>query len=134
MSVENFKIAPFLTFSGQAEAAMDYYQTVFTDSQRLSLTRIEEPAMGVVGKLLNGQLLIKGQLIMFMDLAPEYTTPFSWAISLYVNCDSEAEFDQIFSGLADSGQVMMGPEAIMALRKVAWVTDRFGVTWQLVWA
>ena len=118
---------------------MKHYQKVFKDSEQISLTLIDA-AMGseslgmVPGKVLNGQLKIKGQTVMFMDLAPEYTTPFSWAISLYVDCDGESEFDGLFSCLSDGGTVMMGPEPIMDLRKVAWVTDRFGVTWQLVWA
>lgn len=132
------KLIPFLTFSGRAEEAMDFYAKVFVDSERVSLTRIDDSldpeATGQEpGKVLNGQLKIKGQLVMFMDLAPAFSTPFSWANSLYVACDDEAEFDQLFSGLSDDGSVMMGPEPVMNLRKVAWVTDRFNVTWQLVW-
>lgn len=134
MSQEKFKLVPFLTFPGQAEEAMDLYQTVFADSQRISLVHVEDPANGIVGKVLNGQLTIKGQLVMFMDMDPIHAVPFSWSSSLYIDCDDEADFDRIFSGLSDGGMVMMGPEPILDLRKVAWVTDRFGVTWQLVWA
>jgi predicted 3-demethylubiquinone-9 3-methyltransferase (glyoxalase superfamily) len=47
--------------------------------------------------------------------------------------DSEEEFDHLFGNFADRGFVVMGPEPIMNLRKVAWVTDRFKITWQLVW-
>ena len=130
-------LAPFLTFAGQAEAAMDHYQDVFKGSQRLNLTLIEndlafKAAGKDVGKVLNGQLLIKGQLVMFMDIAPEYAVPFNWASSLYIHCDSEEEFDSLFAGLSSGGTVMMGPEKVLDLHKGAWVTDRFGVTWQLV--
>ena len=139
MSNEKYKLAPFLTFAGQAEEAMNHYQKVFHDSALISMTRSDdslplETIGQAAGKVLNGQLMIKGQLVMFMDLASEYSTPFSWASSLYIDCDNEAEFDALFSGLSDGGTVMMGPEPILELRKVAWVTDRFGVTWQLVWA
>jgi predicted 3-demethylubiquinone-9 3-methyltransferase (glyoxalase superfamily) len=132
------KLIPFLTFSGQAEAAMSLYRKVFTDSELVSLVRIEgglnpESTGQEPGKVLNGQLKIKGQTVMFMDLAPDYATPFSWASSLYIDCDDEAEFDQLFSGLSEGGSVMMGPEPVMDLRKVACVTDQFSVTWQLVW-
>jgi predicted 3-demethylubiquinone-9 3-methyltransferase (glyoxalase superfamily) len=139
MSDNKNKLAPFLTFSGQAEEAMKFYLKVFNDSEMVSLILIDD-AMGSEpfgmkpGKVLNGQLKIKGQLVMFMDLTPAFSTPFSWATSLYINCDSEAEFDELFAGLSEGGTVMMGPEPVMDLRKVAWVTDRFGVTWQLVWA
>jgi predicted 3-demethylubiquinone-9 3-methyltransferase (glyoxalase superfamily) len=133
------KLIPFLTFAGQAEEAMDHYLRVFTGSERISLTRTDDRLDSVnpgqlPGKVLNGQLRIKGQPVLFMDLAPEYATPFSWASSLYVVCEDEAEFDRLFSGLSEDGRVMMGPEPVLMLRKVAWVTDRFHVTWQLVWA
>ncbi len=139
MSEQNFKLVPFLTFAGQAEEAMNHYLKVFRDSRRVNLTHVEdapglEAAGQIPGKVLHGQLSIKGQLVMFMDLAPEYTVPFSWASSLYISCDSENEFDDLFAGLSEGGSVMMGPEKVLELRKVAWVTDRFGVTWQLVWA
>ena len=57
----------------------------------------------------------------------------TWAVSLYVDCEDEASFDNYFDSLSADGVVMMGPEAVGELRAVAWVTDQFGVTWQLVW-
>jgi predicted 3-demethylubiquinone-9 3-methyltransferase (glyoxalase superfamily) len=70
---------------------------------------------------------------MFLDMNAEYDCPpFSWTQSLYVFCDSADEFDVIFNGLAQDGTVMMKEEPFMNFRKVAWVTDKFGVTWQPV--
>lgn len=134
LPMENISLAPFLTFDGRSEEAMDFYQMIFPDAQRLSLIKIEDAQLGTIGKVLNGQMTIKGQLVMFMDMPPSQAVPFSWAMSLYVSCADEPEFDTIFAGLAKGGAVMMGPEPIMDLRKVSWVTDKFGVTWQLVWA
>lgn len=133
LMMQTITLAPFLTFNGRAEEAMNFYKGIFPDASSISLTCIEDPQLGTVGKVLNGQMTIKGQLLMFMDLPEEQAVPFSWAISLYVNCADEAEFDTIFEGLSKDGSVMMGPEPILDMRKVAWVTDQFGVTWQLVW-
>ena len=65
---EKSKLIPFLTFAGQAEDAMNHYQKVFTQSERVSLTRNDEKLTSetlgqVPGKVLNGQLKIKDQLI-----------------------------------------------------------------------
>ena len=85
-------------------------------------------------KVLYGVLSFMGQEIMFLDMASAYPAPdFSWATSLYIDCLDEAEFDVIFSALSQGGSVMMGPEAVGNIRKCAWVTDKFGVTWQPVW-
>lgn len=133
LMMQNITLAPFLTFAGQAEEAMNFYKGVFPDASSISLVCIEDPQLGTVGKVLNGQMTIKGQLLMFMDVPEGQAVPFNWSISLYVNCADEPEFDTIFEALSKDGTVMMGPEPVMNLRKVTWVTDRFGVTWQLVW-
>lgn len=127
------RITPFFTFKGEAEAAMNFYVSVFPDSAVLSITRIGKEDRGIEGKVLNGTFQLMGQPFMVMDIEPEYSTAFSWAVSMLIECASEAEFDSIFASLSAGGLVMMGPEPVLNLRKVAWVTDRYGVTWQLVW-
>jgi len=75
-----------------------------------------------------------GQEIMFLDMDAAHAAPdFSWATSIYIDCRDETEFDAVFNGLSQGGVVMMGPEPIAHFRKCAWVTDKFGVTWQPVW-
>lgn len=130
------RLIPFLTFHGNAEAAMQYYADIFCGAKIDSIEYFKKgQENGEEGKVLNGCLSLFGQKIYFMDMIQSYPLPdFSWAMSLYIDCASEDEFDTAFNGLAKEGCVMMGPEPVLQLRKVAWVTDRFGVTWQLVWA
>ena len=45
----------------------------------------------------------------------------------------DKRFDFLFNELSAEGTVIMGPEPVMQLRLVSWLTDKFGVTWQLVW-
>ncbi|QDQ02260.1 VOC family protein [Lysinibacillus fusiformis] len=133
--MSNQKIMPFLSFTGNAEEAMNFYVAVLPSAKITSLVRYEKgQPHGDEGKVLNGILSLMGQQMMFMDMPSANPAPvFSWATSFFIHCQSEAEFDAVFSGLSRGGTVMMGPEAIMQFRKVAWVTDRFGVTWQPVW-
>ena len=39
----------------------------------------------------------------------------------------------IFGRLSEGGLIMMGPEPVLEFKKVAWVTDKYNFTWQLVW-
>jgi len=129
-------VTPFITLCGDSEEAIQFYLSLFKDSKLINMTyyQNEFPSVGESGKILNASIELKGQTIMFMDIAKEHGPDFSWAISLFVTCDNENEFDHLFSNFSDQGYVVMGPEPIMDLRKVAWVTDRFNITWQLVWA
>ncbi|MEQ8236428.1 MAG: VOC family protein [Syntrophomonadaceae bacterium] len=128
------KIKTFLTFPGTAEEAVNFYLSLFTESKMLELTRFDKDQFGEEGKILNATFELKGVQFMAMDMDQASAVAFSWATSLQVDCRDESEFDTLFARLAeDATAVMMGPEPVMTLRKVAWVTDRFGVTWQLVW-
>lgn len=129
-------LMPFLSFTGQAEAAMSFYAGALPGAKIETLTRFEKGAPnGDEGAVLNGTLSFKGQHILFLDMQTAYPAPaFSWAMSLFIPCQDEPEFDAIFAALSEGGTVMMGPEPVMDMRKCTWVIDKFGVTWQLVWA
>jgi len=136
--MEKSRVSPFLSFTGKAEEAMRFYADCFPDTIISELVRYgkDHPLAGEDEghKVLHGALLMMGQEIMFMDMVSAYPAPeFSWSASLYIDCQDEAEFDAIFNVLSRDGSVMMGPEAVGNIRKCAWVTDKFGVTWQPVW-
>lgn len=125
-------VTTFLTFSGNAEEAMNYYISIFPNSEILELTRYKDGKMGTPGTVLNGTFKIYDQIFMAMDLPQPHAPEFTWGISLLINCKEESEFDSYFEKLSTDGFVMMGPEEVMDIKKAAWVTDKFGVTWQLI--
>lgn len=116
----------FLTFPGNAADALKFYQSVFPDA-----TASETVYYPDGKKILNVQLTMKGQSIMLMDL--DDCPPFSWSTSIYVETGSEDEFQVLLNGLKEGGAVLMGPEPAGKMAKVSWVTDKFGLTWQLAW-
>ena len=127
------RFMPFLTFHGNAEEALNFYAATLPEAKIESIVRFEPNGRGNAGKVMTGVLSFMGQRIMFMDMNAEYDCPaFTWTTSFYLDCKDEAEFDAIFNGLANGGVVMMKEEPFMQYRKVAWVTDKFGVTWQPV--
>lgn len=130
------KVYPFLTFSGNAEEAVNFYTGIIPDSKIISLVKISENDRGETGKILNCVFELSGQVYIALDIEKEYAAQFSWAFSMYFECSDENEFDTIFSKLSQDGNVMMGPEPIesehIKMQKATWVTDKFGVTWQLV--
>ena len=136
--MEKQKFAPFLTFTGNAEEAMEFYVSTLPGAKITTLVRYgkDNPYVGEgqENKIMYGELSFMGREIMFLDMDSANPAPdFSWSTSIYINCNDEAEFDVIFKGLSQGGMVMMGPESIGHIRKCAWVTDKFGVTWQPVW-
>ena len=129
------KFAPFLTFAGKAEEAMNFYVNILPGAKMESIVRYEKGMPGDEGKVMSGILSFQGQEIIFMDMAAEYECPpFAWSVSLLVTLTDEVAYDAMFDELAKDGFVMMKQEPFMEYRKVAWVTDKYGVTWQPVLA
>jgi len=133
MNSPNQRLTTFLTFHGNAEEAMNFYSDILPSAEIESIIRFEKGHRGDEGKIMTGILSFFGQQIMFMDMNAAYgCPPLNWATSFYISCANETEFNAIFNGLAQDGTVMMKEEPFMQFRKVAWVTDKFGVTWQPV--
>ena len=121
-----------LTFQkGNAEAAMNFYVGLFDNA---SITKVQRwPAGGPVeeGKIMQATFDLDGNLFMCSDSPAVHDWDFSPAVSTYLECENEAELDGLFEKLSENGDVKMPPNNYGFSRKFGWVTDQFGVSWQL---
>lgn len=127
----NPKITPFLMFSGRAEEAMSYYSSIFDSAEVLSIKRYGPNEAGAEGSVMHATFSLNGQTFMCIDSNVEHGFTFTPAISFYVTCDTEAEIDQLYASLSQDGAVLMPLAAYPFSPKFAWVSDKFGVAWQL---
>jgi len=117
------KFATHLWFDDQAEEAAAFYTGLFEDSSIDKVTRAPEGIPGGVeaGSVFIVDLTLKGQKYIFLNGGPEF--PFNPQVSLYVLCDSQADVDRYWDALlADGG----------APQQCGWLTDRFGLSWQVI--
>ena len=115
MAITN-KVTPFLWFDGQAEAAARHYVSLFPNSKLLGVHPLGAgPAEGAA--LVEFEL--EGLRFTALDGGPTYElTP---AVSFVVSCESQEEIDHYWVGLSEGGEE----------QQCGWVTDRFGLTWQV---
>lgn len=125
------KITTFLMFEGRAQEAMKLYESLFDDADVVSIERWGADEAGAEGTVQRATLRLAGQTLIFFDSPVEHAFGFTPAISLFVDCGSEQEVDDLFAALSDGGEVLMGLDAYPFSKRFAWVNDRFGVSWQL---
>jgi len=125
------KITTFLMFTGQAEAAMTLYTSLFQRSEILNLTRYGANDTGAEGTIQHATFTLNGQEFMAIDSNAVHAFTFTPSISLYVRCESEEEIDRVFATLAAGGQILMPLDQYPFSKKFGWLADRYGVSWQL---
>jgi predicted 3-demethylubiquinone-9 3-methyltransferase (glyoxalase superfamily) len=76
---------------------------------------------------------INGQIFMCVDSPVKHGFTFTPAMSLFVDCADEAEIGRLFAKLSEGGQILMPLDKYPFSRKFGWLSDRFGVSWQLNW-
>jgi predicted 3-demethylubiquinone-9 3-methyltransferase (glyoxalase superfamily) len=108
------KITTFLTFNDQAEQAANFYTSLFKDSKIESVMRAGDAVMGV-------SFQMAGQQYNALNGGPSFT--FTEGISLFVNCETQAEVDELWEKLTSDG----GEES-----RCGWLKDKFGVSWQII--
>ena len=109
------RITPFLWYDGRIEEAVNFYRSIFPNS------KVHGTSPGPDGSLMSATVELEGQTLMLFNGGPHYRlTP---AISLYVNCESQAEVDDLWTKLLAGG----GKET-----QCGWLEDRFGLSWQVI--
>ncbi|GAB2594749.1 VOC family protein [Spirosoma areae] len=114
------KITTFLTFTDQAEEAMNLYTSIFNDSKIVSVTRYGDAGPGPKGAVMMATFQLNGQEFIALNGGPSFS--FADGISLFVSCQTQQEVDQYWEKLSDGGE--KGP--------CGWLKDKFGVSWQIV--
>ncbi|TGS12802.1 MULTISPECIES: VOC family protein [unclassified Mesorhizobium] len=114
------KITTFLWFDTQAEDAMNHYISIFNNSKVLSVTRWPE-GHPQQGQVLVASFELDGVQFLALNGGPQYK--FTEAISLSIDCKTQAEVDHFWTRLTEGGGEP-GP--------CGWLKDKFGVSWQVV--
>jgi predicted 3-demethylubiquinone-9 3-methyltransferase (glyoxalase superfamily) len=123
------KISPFLWFDGQAEEAAKFYTSLFADSKILRTVRYGESGPGPKGTVMTVSFKLEGQEFVALNGGPQFT--FTPALSFFVTCTSENEIDALWKNLSERGKVLMELQKYPFSEKFGWVSDRYGLSWQL---
>lgn len=113
-------ISTFLWFDGAAEEAADHYVSIFPNSSITGVSRLGEEAEGLPAPVLMVSFELDGRPFTALNGGPMYA--FSPAISFVVNCEGQPEVDEYWERLSAGGSE----------GQCGWLTDRFGVSWQVV--
>ena len=110
-------IKPCLWFASEAEAAANFYVSLFPQSRIVNVMRggpgPDAPVIGVDFELWG---------LPFMTLNGRRTDGFNDSTSFSVPCENQAEVDRYWDALVEGGEE----------GQCGWLKDRFGVSWQVV--
>jgi predicted 3-demethylubiquinone-9 3-methyltransferase (glyoxalase superfamily) len=118
------KVTPFLWFDTQAEAAAQFYTSIFDNSRIVRVNRYGKAgreAHGMeAGSVMTVEFEIEGQALVALNGGPHFK--FTEAFSLQVSCETQAEIDYFWSKLSEGGEES----------RCGWLKDKYGLSWQVV--
>ena len=114
------KIVPFLWFDGTAEEAMNFYVSVFKRSKVVRVSRYGDAGPGPKGSVMSCTFQLEGQDFYALNGGPQFK--FTPAISLFVNCETQQEVDELWEKLSAGGRA----------DQCGWLQDKYGLSWQII--
>jgi predicted 3-demethylubiquinone-9 3-methyltransferase (glyoxalase superfamily) len=116
---------------GTAQAALDLYFATFPDSRMVRVERYAEGGGGPAGTIKVAVFTLCGREFMCSDSPVQHGFTFTPSSSTFVDFVSEAELERVFGVLSEGGRVLMPLGNYGFSRRFGWLSDRFGVSWQL---
>lgn len=137
------KISTFLTFvgnqCGKAQEAINFYTSIFPNSEINSVTKYAEGEAGGTPELIkHGVFTLNGRKYMVSESNYKHAWSFSPGVSLFVECDSVKEIETLFERLSSNGgQIMIPLDSYESGdygygKKFGWCEDKYGISWQLI--
>jgi predicted 3-demethylubiquinone-9 3-methyltransferase (glyoxalase superfamily) len=114
------KITPFLWFDNNAEEAANFYVSIFKNSKIGTVRRYGDAGPGPKGSVMSITFQLEGQEFFALNGGPHFK--FTPAISLFVNCETQQEVDELWDKLSAGGRK----------DRCGWLQDKFGLSWQII--
>lgn len=114
------RITPFLMFNNQAEEALNLYTSIFKNSKTGKISRYGKGAPLPEGTLMSVSFELDGLAFHAFNAGPYFQ--FSEGISLYVDCQDQAEVDYYWNAFTKEGKES----------QCGWLKDKFGISWQII--
>jgi predicted 3-demethylubiquinone-9 3-methyltransferase (glyoxalase superfamily) len=114
------KITPFLWFNSNAEDVASFYLSIFPNARKIDEVRSKGVGPWPEGALATITLELEGQQVTFLNGGPAFQL--NPAFSFSVACETQQEIDRYWDALSAGGKEM----------QCGWLTDKFGVCWQIV--
>ncbi len=114
------KIQPFIWFAENGEEALEFYTKLFANSRIVRVTKLADNVPGPSGQFV-GEFELMGEKYMCLQGGPNEMLNAAGPISLMVLCDTQEEIDRLWEAFSEGGKPIA----------CGWITDRFGVTWQV---
>ncbi|MGH1384579.1 VOC family protein [Kordia sp.] len=135
------KTTTFLTFvgdqCGKAEEAINFYTSIFPNSEIKSITKYAEGEAGGTPELIKyGVFTLNGIEYMVSESNYNHAWSFTPGVSIFVACTSESEIDTLFDKIVENeGQVMVPLDNYETGdygfgKKFGWCQDKYGISWQ----
>ncbi len=109
------KITPFLWFNDNLEEAMNFYASIFKNSNIGNVSR-----SGPKGTVMSATFELEGQKFYALNGGPMFK--FTEAISFFVNCETQQEVDELWEKLSEGGEKS----------RCGWLKDKYGLSWQVI--
>jgi predicted 3-demethylubiquinone-9 3-methyltransferase (glyoxalase superfamily) len=126
---------PFLMFcgphAGQAEEAIKFYVSLLNNSQIVAIDRYGANESEPEGTVRLARFTLAGREYMAIDSALGHTFTFTPAFSIFVTFETETELIEFHEALSQGGAALMPLDNYGFSRKFAWLSDRYGVSWQM---
>jgi predicted 3-demethylubiquinone-9 3-methyltransferase (glyoxalase superfamily) len=124
-------LRPFLLFEGKAEEAMRFYTSIFPASSIEEIQRYDSEGPGKAGTVARATFTVAGQSVFCTDSPISHPFTFTPAFSFFFVCDSEEQLRQLHTALGQGGAELMPLDNYGFSRLFTWISDRYGISWQL---
>ena len=129
------ELNPYLTFSGQCEAAFKFYEKVLGGKIEAMMTfgsspMAEQTQPGWRNKIMHARMSVSGKTLMASDAPPDrYEAMKGFMVTLGIDDPGEAE--RIFRALSEKGTIQMPIQKTFWAERFGMLVDQFGTPWMV---